>query len=532
MQPLLRVVNVSKTFGTLPVIQQLSFEIQPGEVVGITGSSGSGKSVLVMILAGLYGPNSGSVYFDNRQLVWPYAAQRLGLGVVHQRPNLSDHLDVISNIFLGHELGRFRGLGPLKILDELGMACEANRILSRLGVEVKSLQEKAANLSLEQRQMIAIARVLSCPARMVIIDEPTVLLSYPFQQILLGLVQEWREQGTAVLFSSNNLDHLFALTDRIIVLSDGRKLAALHTDETSREEVVSLLLGFDRQPLNAPTVWDFDSFDRFRENAERLVYHHMLLEKDLAAEDSLNRQLTKQLAQQVHALDQANLALIDAHRRLLSEREQERKHLAREIHDDIIQDLLSINYELEGLETFPAVSPGLANELSETRHSLRELVDSLRQICGALRPPTIDSLGLGAAILSHTRDWTARTGIQVRLEIDPNLGRLPEATELSIFRILQEGLNNVWKHAQATCVELNLQHTNPRTLMISLSDNGLGIAEDFDLASLEKQGHLGLIGIAERVALLGGRFRLQHLPEGGSLLHVEIPHPRVEVPVE
>jgi signal transduction histidine kinase len=529
MQPLLRVSNVSKTFGTLPVLQQLSFEIQPGEVVGLTGSIGSGKSVLVMMLAGLYEPNMGSVHFDQRQLVWPFSAQRLGIGIVHQRPSLVDHLDVISNVFLGNELGRLRRLGPLKILDELRMAEETNRILGLLGVHLPSLQEKVSNLSIQQRQMIAVARVLTQPYRLIIIDEPTVLLSYPHQQTLLGLIQKWREQGVAVLFSSNNLDHLFAATDRIIVLNQGRSTADLRTDETSREEVVSLLLGFGPQPATTPTLWDFDSFDRFRENAERLLYHQMLVEKDLAAEDSLNRQLTKQLAEQVHALEQANLALIDAQRRLLSEREQERKHLARELHDEIIQDLLSVNYDLETLATLPDVSPGLSIELDETRESLRDLVSGLRQICGALRPPTIDSLGLGAALQSHSRDWSARTGIPVTLEIDPNLGRLPEATELSIFRIVQEGLNNVRKHARATQVSISLLHTSPRTLMVSLRDDGLGLAEDIDISSLSMQGHYGLAGIGERVALLGGRFRLQKLAEGGSLLAVEIPHPRVEL---
>lgn len=528
MDPLLRVVSVSKTFGTLPVIQQVSFEIHPGEVVGLTGSIGSGKSVLVMILAGLYEPNEGSVYFDNKRLLWPFAAQHLGIGVVHQRPNLADHLDVISNIFLGAELSRLSRLGPFKVLDELRMAEEANRILAQLDVHVGSLQKKVSNLNIEQRQMIAIARVFTFPARMVIIDEPTVLLSYPYQQRLLNQIQSWREQGVAVLFSSNNLDHLFSVTDRIIVLHQGRNVAELRTDETTRAEVVTLLLGSVEQAKTAPTVWDFDSVDHFRENFERLRFHQMLMEKDLAGEDTLNRQLTRQLADQVQALDQANLALVEAQRRLLTEREQERKHLAREIHDQVIQDLLSINYELESLETDQPMSSDLAVELDEARQGIRDLVDSLRRICGSLRPPTIDSLGLGAALQSYTRDWSARTGIRVILDFDHNLGRLPEATELSIFRIVQEGLNNVWRHARASSVTLSLQHTSPRTLMISLQDNGRGIAEDLDMAALAVKGHYGLMGIGERVVLLGGRFRFQRPPEGGSLLLVEIPHPRVE----
>ena len=344
--------------------------------------------------------------------------------------------------------------------------------------------------------MIAIGRVLTFPARMMIIDEPTVLLSYPYQQRLLGLVQSWRQQGVAVLFSSNNLDHLFAVTDRIIVLHQGRKTADLHTDETNRDEVVRYLLGTAEAQTTSPPFWDFDSYDRVREHAEKLRFQQMLLEKDLAAEDTLNRQLTEQLAEQVQALDKTNVALLEAQRRLLSEREQERKHVARELHDQVIQDLLSINYELEGMETDPNSLPALSNDIADVRLGIRDLVDNLRRICGSLRPPTIDSLGVNAALQSYTRDWSSRTGIQVTLDIDENLGRLPEAIELSIFRIVQEGLNNIWRHAQASRVEICLLHTSPRAVMVSLRDNGQGLPEDFDMASLAADGHYGLLGSA------------------------------------
>jgi len=529
MDPLLRVLNLSKSFGTLPVIQQLSFEIRPGEVVGLTGSIGSGKSVLVMLLAGLYEPDEGDIFFSGKRLNWPFTSQAQGIGVIHQSPTLAEHYDVVSNIFLGKEIGGPRWLGWFRILNYKKMSEIANRLIAQLGIQVNSLYEKVYNLSGEQRQMIAIARVFTYPVRMVIVDEPTVTLSYPYQQRLLGLIQNWRQQGIAVLFSSNNLDHLFAVTDRIIVLNQGRNVADLRTDETTSEVVVRYLLGTINPDKPAPTIWDFDSFDRIREHAEKQRYHQMLLEKDLAAEDTLNRQLTKQLAEQVQILDQANQALLEAQRRLLSEREEERKHLSRELHDQLIQDMLSINYELEGVETEQAVSPTLANELAEVRESIRELVDNLRRICSDLRPPTIDSLGLGAAIQSYAREWSLRTGSKAVLELDSSLGRLPETTELSIFRIVQEGLNNIWRHANASAVHIHLQHTSPRTLLVTIEDNGLGFAEDIDLATLSKNGHYGLVGISERVALMGGKMLLKQRPGGGSLIQVEIPHPKVEL---
>jgi signal transduction histidine kinase len=163
----------------------------------------------------------------------------------------------------------------------------------------------------------------------------------------------------------------------------------------------------------------------------------------------------------------------------------------------------------------------------DVRDNIRELVDDLRHICGNLRPPTIDSLGLGAALQSYTHEWTGRTGIPVTLDLDANLGRLPEAIELSIFRIVQEGLSNVRKHAQASVVQVCLKHTSPRALMVSIADDGQGLADDFDLSALSAAGHYGLLGISERVALLGGRLRFHNQADGGLIIQVEIPHPRV-----
>ena len=136
---------------------------------------------------------------------------------------------------------------------------------------------------------------------------------------------------------------------------------------------------------------------------------------------------------------------------------------------------------------------------------------------------------MGAAIQSYTRDWSERTGITVTLVLDSNLGRLPEAIELSVFRIVQETLSNVRKHAQATGVEICLKHTSPRMLLITVADNGRGLADGFDFSALAVEGHYGLLGISERIALLGGRLKLSNQQDSGLMVQVEIPHPRVEV---
>jgi signal transduction histidine kinase len=528
MEPLLRAINLSKSFGTLQVVQEVSLEVYPGEVVGLAGQSGSGKSALSMLLAGLYAPNKGTIYFAGQRLRPPFRARALDIEVIHQRPELAEHLDISGNMFLGSEIGWPSVVEWLKIPNRRQMDKEAARILAQLDVRFSSLHEKVTNLSSEQQQMIAIARAMTRRYRLIIIDDPTLLLSYPYQQKLLALIQTWQQQGTAIIFSSNNLDHLLSVTDRIIVLRQGRLVTGYRTDETDREEIVAAIVGTtDRQQLT-PIIWALDSYYRAREQAEKLHHSQALLERDLATQGTLNQELIDQLAKQIDALDSANAALQATQRRLLTELEQERKHLARELHDQMIQDLLGVNYQLEEIESDEAVTPAIEVELTEIRESIRMLVDDLRRICGDLRPPTIDSLGLGAALQSYTRDWAERTGVSLTLDLDSKLGRLPEAIELSIFRIVQEGLSNVRKHAHASAVQVCLQHTSPRALMISIADNGRGLADGFDLSALSGEGHYGLLGISERVALLGGRLKLQNQADGGLLLQVEIPHPRVE----
>jgi len=501
--------------------------VQPGEVVGLAGRSGAGKTVLIKTISGLEEADSGEIFFGGQKLQRPFRAQELGMGVVYQEPALAEQFDVTSNIFLGQEKTRFLTRW-LQIPDENRMDAEAKQIIAKLDLRIPSIHEKAANLTSEQRQLVAIAQVMARPFHLIVVDDPSQYLSHPYQEKLLHLIREWQQEGTAVLFSSQNLDHLFAVSDRLLVLRQGKLAADVRSDETSREQIVAALVGTGSRQQRTPVIWALDSYYQTRRQAETLRHNQMLLKRDLAAQDSINRRLVQQLDDQVQALDSANLALQDAQRRLLTEREEERKHLARELHDQLIQDLLSLNYQLEEIESKTEDdTPALADEITDVRDNIRTLVMELRRICGNLRPPTIDSLGLGAALQSYLRAWGERTKLQAALHLDANFGRLPEEIELSIFRIVQEGLNNIWKHSGATCVDVTLKHTSPRMLLISIADDGAGLADDFDLSALSQSGHYGLLGISERVALMGGRLNFQNHESGGLLIQAEIPHPRV-----
>ncbi|MCO5196734.1 MAG: ATP-binding cassette domain-containing protein [Anaerolineae bacterium] len=527
LSTLLYVSQLVKRYGGLTALNAIDLKIAPGEVVGLTGTSGAGTTTLLNVISGRVRADDGEMFFDGRRLLWPFDANSVGIRVIHQRPELSEQLDITSNIFLGHEIGRNLFKRWLHLPDMSKMDEQATILLTRLEAPFSSLREKVVNLSSEERQLVAIAQIMVAPPQLILIDDPSPQLSYPYQEKLLQLIREWQQIGSAILFNSKNLDELFAVSDRLIVLRQGYKVLDERADETNREEIVAALVGTADRQKRTPVIWALDSYYRARRQAETLRHNQGLLQRDLADRDLINRQLVDQLADQVQALDSANLALQDAQRRLLTEREQERKHLARELHDQSIQDLLSLNYQLEDIGEQIKDDNALQSEIADVREHIRTLVAELRRICGNLRPPTIDSLGLGAALQSYTHDWSRRTGITVDLQMEDSFGRLPEATELSIFRIVQEGLNNVWKHAEATAVTVALRNTSPRMLQVSIADNGRGLDEGFDLASLSSAGHYGLLGISERVALMGGRLQFKNQPSGGLRIRVEIPHPRV-----
>src|SRR5262245_52380399 len=147
MEPILRCINLSKSFGTLPVLQQVSFEVAPGEVVGLAGRSGAGKSVLAAILAGVDAPSEGDLYVAEQRVRWPFRARRAGVEVIHQQPMLVEQLDITANIFLGGELGWPAAGGWLRMPNRRRMDQRVAEALAQLDVQFSSLREKVANLS-------------------------------------------------------------------------------------------------------------------------------------------------------------------------------------------------------------------------------------------------------------------------------------------------------------------------------------------------------------------------------------------------
>jgi signal transduction histidine kinase len=548
--PLLRVENLSKKFDRLPVLKDVSFSLERGEVIGLVGRQGAGKSTLFNLLSGAIAPSSGTIQFDG--VIQHYTnrkqAHNLGIETVYQSSGTIDRFDVRNNLFSHQEKGNettrrtsglveqfdvahniMLGREPLKfpwlgIIDWDRMVQTAKVLLAEFDLPPDVVREKVSNLSDEQRQILILARALYQPCRLLLMDDILPVLSFQRQEILLDKIRKLAAQGTSIIISSNDLKHLFAVTDRILVLYEGRLVADRPTVESTPREIVELIVGSSRQEQVSPLIWALESYHDAQQQAEELRRTQATLQESLEARNSLNRQLFERLRNQVSALDQLNAALQATQRRLITEREDERKALARELHDQIIQDMLSFNYRLEEIENIEG-STELQRELSSIRQGIRTMVGELRQLCSDLRPPSIDHHGLSAAIDSLAHEWAERNDIQLQLEIDPALGRLPETIELSVFRIVQEGLNNVRKHAAAQHVRLSLQRTSAANLLVRLEDDGQGLSVPADLASLSLSKHFGLVGISERVALLGGSMNIESATGNGTILQVEIPSP-------
>jgi ABC-type sugar transport system ATPase subunit len=245
MAPLLQAVNLTKKFGGLTAVDSVSLDINIGEAVGLVGDNGAGKSTLIKMISGVYAPDAGEILFDGRKVAFagPREARDKGIETIYQDLALAENLDVGSNIFLGREIKRRYLGGLVKTLDRSKMRKESEQVLSRLDIHIPSLAQQIRNLSGGQRQAVAIARTIYWNAKMVIMDEPTAALGVAEQRKVLKTVRTLVDQGVPVIIISHNMQDVFAVADRIVVLRRGKKVGERIAAKTNPDEIVSLMVG-------------------------------------------------------------------------------------------------------------------------------------------------------------------------------------------------------------------------------------------------------------------------------------------------
>ena len=234
--------HISKHFGAIEAVKDVSFELEAGEVVGLMGDNGAGKSTLVKMMAGNFRPSSGSLLMDGREIVMhrPVEAREHGIEIVHQDLALCDNLTAAANVYLGRELRV--GFGPLKILDYASMYRRAGEIFAELKSETRP-RDLVKKMSGGQRQAVAIARTRLSNAKIVLMDEPTAAISVRQVAEVLNLIRRLRDQGITVVLISHRMPDVFTVADRVIVMRRGTKVADKPIDKSSPEEVTGLITG-------------------------------------------------------------------------------------------------------------------------------------------------------------------------------------------------------------------------------------------------------------------------------------------------
>jgi simple sugar transport system ATP-binding protein len=245
--PIVEMVNIQKSFGAVQALRSVTLTLNHGEVLGLVGDNAAGKSTLMKILSGAYIPDAGNILINSQKahITNPEDSRRLGIEMVYQDYALADNLDVSANVFLGREIVKWK-LGPIGIMDKKSMDTQAQNLMDCLKIEIDSVRLKVENLSGGQRQAVAIGRATAFDAIVIIMDEPTAALSIAAIDKVLDLIRELKSLGSSIIMISHRLEDIYEVSDRVIVLRHGRKVADCPVSgdiREFRERIVSYMIG-------------------------------------------------------------------------------------------------------------------------------------------------------------------------------------------------------------------------------------------------------------------------------------------------
>jgi signal transduction histidine kinase/ABC-type multidrug transport system ATPase subunit len=236
-EPLLAVSNLSARFGPVQALQEVSLTVRVGELVALAGENGAGKTTLVRCIAGDVAPAGGEIHLAGRRVhADPAASAKHGIAVVWQDLALCDNLDISANIMLGQETRRL-------LWSEVKLHQAAATLLAELKIPLKDTTRSVRTLSGGQRQLVAVARAMGRRPRLLALDEPTAALGVQESRQVEELIMGLREQGTTILLACHDIDQMFRLADRVVILRQGRIIADLQTADTHPDDVIALLSG-------------------------------------------------------------------------------------------------------------------------------------------------------------------------------------------------------------------------------------------------------------------------------------------------
>ena len=237
--PLVEMKDISLAFGGVRAIDHASLDLYPGEIVGLLGHNGAGKSCLIKVLSGAYRRDSGQIFVNGRQarIATPRDAKGYGIETIYQTLALADNVDAAANLYLGRELRT-----PWGTLDDAAMESEARKAIGRLNPNFRRFNEPVAALSGGQRQSIAIARAIPFNARILVMDEPTDALGPAETEQVDQLVAQLKAEGLGILLVSHDIHDVFDLADRIAVMKSGRIVGVAPVKNVTKDEVLEMVI--------------------------------------------------------------------------------------------------------------------------------------------------------------------------------------------------------------------------------------------------------------------------------------------------
>lgn len=239
--------RINKSFGVVPVLFSVSFDIKAGEVHALIGENGAGKSTLMKILAGLHTPTSGKILLDGKEVILPAngKAEDLGIVLIHQELNLAEQMTVEENIFLGREAS------ANGFLNRTEMRNKVVQMLDEIGLNI-SPDARISDLSIAQKQMVEITKAMSRNARVLIMDEPTAVLTDAETDLFFRQVRRLKERGVAIMFVSHKLTEIKEIADRVTILRDGQWITTKPASKMTPDTMAQLMVGRELSDLYPP----------------------------------------------------------------------------------------------------------------------------------------------------------------------------------------------------------------------------------------------------------------------------------------